>query len=217
MTTTAATAATTAATTTGTSLASLSSNESTFLNLLLTQLRNQDPTSPVDANQFTTQLVQYSQVEQQINTNADLSQLVSLTQSGDLLQGGSLVGKQVDVSSANVPLQNGHGIVRFTSLGAQPATISVTDASGAAVKTETIGAQAGVNTWTWDGTDDTGAAKPDGPYTVSVLGAAADGVTAPLPFTVIGTATGLFKQGGALSLQLGKTSVDLGSVLSVVN
>ena len=206
-----------AAGTSGASLASLSGNEQTFLNLLLTQLKNQDPTTPVDTNQFTTELVQYSQVEQQINTNSSLSQLVSLTQSGDLLQGASLVGKQLDIASSVVPLQGGKGVVQFTSAGDQTATISITNAAGAHIKTGTVEAQAGTNTFTWDGADDSGQPQPDGPYTVSILGTAAGGATAALPFTVLGTATGITRSGTAIDLQLGATSVDLGSVLSVVN
>jgi flagellar basal-body rod modification protein FlgD len=212
-----AAASTTAAGATGSSLASLSGNEQTFLNLLLTQLKNQDPTTPVDTNQFTTELVQYSQVEQQINTNSSLTQLVGLTQSGDLLAAGALVGKQLDLASATVPLQNGKGIVEFTSAGAQTATISITNAAGAAVKTATVDATAGSNTFTWDGTNDAGQQQADGPYTVSVLGASTAGVTAALPFTVLGTATGITRSGTAIDLQLGATSLDLGSVLSVVN
>lgn len=200
-----------------TSLASLSSNKQTFLNLLLTQLKNQDPTTPVDTNQFTTELVQYSQVEQQINTNAALSQLVSLTQSQDLLQGGSLVGKRLDLSGTTLPLQGGQGTVQFTSPGAELATISIATAAGVPVKTLTVEATAGANTLVWDGTDDSGRLQPDGPYVVGVLGAPSGGPTAPLPFTVLGTATGVARSGTAVSLQLGPTTVDLGSVLSVVN
>jgi flagellar basal-body rod modification protein FlgD len=212
-----AAASTTAAGATGSSLASLSGNEQTFLNLLLTQLQNQDPTTPVDTNQFTTELVQYSQVEQQINTNSSLTQLVGLTQSGDLLQAGALVGKQLDIASATVPLQSGKGIVEFTSAGAQTATISITNAAGAAVKTATVDATAGSNAYTWDGTNDSGQQQADGPYTVSILGTTAAGATAALPFTVLGTATGVTRSGTAIDLQLGATSLDLGSVLSVVN
>ena len=62
---------------TATASARLSNNFDTFLQLLTTQLRNQDPTQPMDANQFTQQLVQYSQVEQQLKTNDYLSALVT--------------------------------------------------------------------------------------------------------------------------------------------
>ena len=58
-------------------MSQLSSNFSTFLTLLTTQLKNQDPTAPMDSNQFTQQLVQFSQVEQQIDTNTNLKTLIT--------------------------------------------------------------------------------------------------------------------------------------------
>jgi flagellar basal-body rod modification protein FlgD len=75
---TSATSATTAATTTSTAAQTLSGNFQTFLTLLTTQLKNQDPMSPMDSNEFTQQLVMYSQVEQQIDTNSKLDSLISL-------------------------------------------------------------------------------------------------------------------------------------------
>src|ERR1700758_1285072 len=72
--------ATTGTSTTGTgtdAMSQLSGNFDTFLQLLTSQLKNQDPTSPMDSNQFTQQLVEYSQVEQQINTNTSLKTLIN--------------------------------------------------------------------------------------------------------------------------------------------
>ena len=103
--TTAATAATAAAS--NTALTSLSANFGDFLNLLMTQLQNQDPTSPLDTNQFTSELVQFSSVEQQINTNTSLTQLIQLTQAGEVMQASAMTGKHVTVTSDHVPLQNG--------------------------------------------------------------------------------------------------------------
>ena len=88
---------------------SLSSNFNDFLSMLMTQLQNQDPTSPMDTNQFTSELVQFSSVEQQINTNTSLTQLIQLTQAGEVMQASAMTGKQVTVSSDHVPLQNGTG------------------------------------------------------------------------------------------------------------
>ena len=65
---------------TGLALTALSGNFGDFLKLLMTQLQHQDPTSPLDTNQFTSELVQFSAVEQQINTNTSLTKLIQLTQ-----------------------------------------------------------------------------------------------------------------------------------------
>src|SRR5512135_1938062 len=75
-----------------TALTSLSANFGDFLKLRMTQLQNQDPTSPLDTNQFTTELVQFSSVEQQINTNTSLTQLIQLTQAGEVMQASAMTG-----------------------------------------------------------------------------------------------------------------------------
>jgi flagellar basal-body rod modification protein FlgD len=128
----AAAAGTSAAASTGsTALNSLSSNFGDFLNLLMTQLQNQDPTSPLDTNQFTTELVQFSSVEQQINTNTSLTQLIQLTQGGEVMQASAMTGKQVTVSSDHMPLQNGTGTIKFTTPAAEPVGIAIYSDSGA--------------------------------------------------------------------------------------
>ena len=215
----------TAATTTGASgtaaqtgqaaLTALSGNFSNFLGMLMTQLKNQDPTSPLDTNQFTQELVQFSGVEQQINTNASLTQLIQLTQSGQVMQGTSMTGKQVTVTANQVPLQGGKGIVGFTTPVAEPAAIVIAGANGQVIRSVSLNATAGQNTWSWDGTDNSGATVPDGAYNVSVIGANADGSTTPLRFTVTGTATGVQNTSSGLQLDLGALTVGFGAVQSV--
>src|SRR5271154_3861375 len=116
--TSASTAATPAASTDP--LSSLSSNFGDFLNLLMTQLQNQDPTSPMDANSFTSELVEFSSVEQQINTNSNLTTLIQLTQAADVTQASAVVGKQVTVQSTQIPLQNGSGTLEFSAAAPEP-------------------------------------------------------------------------------------------------
>ena len=130
---TSATAASAATTPTAsqTALGSLSGNLNNFLNLLVTQLQNQDPTSPMDTNAFTSQLVQYASVEQQINTNTNLTNLITATQSNTLLQSSSLVGKQVTATNDHLTLQNGQAQIHFSAPSAEPLTITVQAASGA--------------------------------------------------------------------------------------
>src|ERR1051325_7941831 len=90
-----------------TPMAQLSSNFSTFLQLLTTQLKNQDPTSPMDSSQFTQQLVQFSQVEQQIDTNTNLKTLVSQAQSTGAMMGSSYLGHTVTVTGGVASLNDG--------------------------------------------------------------------------------------------------------------
>src|SRR5579872_2316517 len=128
--TTAAASSTSASQAGNVALTSLSSNFGDFLQMLMTQLQNQDPTSPMDTNEFTSELVEFSSVEQQINTNTSLTQLIQLTQAGEVMQASAMTGKQVTVSSDHVPLQNGQGTIQFSTPAAEPVDIAIYDANG---------------------------------------------------------------------------------------
>jgi flagellar basal-body rod modification protein FlgD len=196
-------------------LGTLSSNFSSFLNLLTTQLKNQDPSSPMDSNQFTTELVQFSQVEQQINTNTGMTQLIQLTQAGDLTQASGMLGSKVTALSSQLPLQNGSASLNFTAKSAEPVAIAVYNSAGQQILDSAVNATAGTNAWQWNGTDSSGATVPDGAYNVAVIGANSDGTTSALPFTVTGTATGVTSGTNSVSLDLGALSVPFTSVQSV--
>lgn len=218
-----ATAGATASSSTGTTagvnaLSSLADNFQSFLSLLTTQLQNQDPTSPMDTNQFTSELVQMTSVQQQVSTNSNLTQLIALTQGSQVLQSTALVGKTADVTSSNIALQNGSGELQFNTTSAEPVAIAITDASGKTIKSATLTSTAGANTWKWDGTSNAGNTVPDGSYAAAVVTPSTTGTTAvAVPFTVQGTVTGLVKSGTSTSLQLGATTVDIGALQSLVN
>lgn len=197
-------------------LSALSGNFQDFLGMLMTQLQNQDPSSPLDSNQFTQELVSFSGVEQQINTNNSLTQLIQLTQSGEVMQAASMTGKQVEVTSNQIPLQNSTGSVQFNATTAEPVAIAISNSSGQVVDTATVNAQAGQNNWTWNGTSSAGTQLPDGAYNVAVYGSDASGNTSAIPFTVGGTVTGTTNSGSnGMQLQLGALSVGFGAVQSM--
>ncbi len=215
--TSASSSPTASGTATGTNaLTSLSGNFNDFLKLLMTQLQNQDPTSPLDTNQFTSQLVQFAGVEQQINTNSSLTSLIQLTQGSELMQSSSMVGKQVAVNADHMPLQNGTGALTFTAPAAETVAIAIYNDAGSQIRDAVISAQKGQNTWTWDGTDGNGSTVADGSYRVAVMGQSASGAVSALPFNVLGTATGVQKDGSSIQLQLGSQSADFTSIQSVV-
>jgi flagellar basal-body rod modification protein FlgD len=183
--------------------------------MLTTQLQNQDPTSPMDSSQFTSELVQFSSVEQQINTNTSLGQLIQLTQAGDLTQASSMLGSQVSATSSQLPLQNGKASLSFTAPAAEPVAIAVYNSAGTQILDTAINATQGNNTWTWNGQDATGTTVPDGAYNVAVMGQGSTGTATALPFTVTGTATGVTSGTNSVSLDLGALSVPFTSVTSV--
>src|SRR5262249_55321440 len=112
--TTPSTSTSTTSTNSNDALNQLSGNFSTFLTLLTTQLKNQDPTSPMDSNTFTQQLVMYSQVEQQINTNDNLKTLISQGTTNAGAMAASYLGKKVSITNGNGSLTNGSAAWTYT-------------------------------------------------------------------------------------------------------
>lgn len=199
----------------GSALGALSSNYNTFLTMLTTQLRNQDPTNPVSSTQFTSELVQFSQVEQQMNTNQSLGQLLQLTEAGDLTQASAMLGNKVTAKATQIPLQNGTGTIHFNAPAAGPVAIAVYNSSGQQILDTAVNATQGNNSWTWNGKDASGTSVPDGAYNVAVVAAGPNGSTTTLPFAVTGTATGVTSGTNSVSLQLGGLSVPFSAVQSV--
>jgi flagellar basal-body rod modification protein FlgD len=203
---------------TGTSaLGSLSDNFSNFLSLLMTQLQNQDPTSPLDSNQFTSELVQFTSVQQQIDTNSDLTQLIQLTQASQVEQSAAMIGKPVTVTSSQLSLQNSTAAINFNTTAAEPVGIAIYNASGVQVQTTALTSTAGANTWTWNGQNANGTTMPDGPYTVTVTALGVNGSTSQVPFTVTGTATSVQNNAGTVELQMGGLTLPFSAVDSVGN
>jgi len=208
-------AATGASTSAPNPLVALSSNFNDFLQMLMTQLQNQDPTSPMDTNEFTSELVQFSGVEQQINTNGSLTQLIQLTQAGETMQGTSMTGKQVTVQSSQIALQNGSGTLNFNDPTAGPVAIAITNSAGQQLYGTTLTATAGNNTWSWNGQNNAGTQLPDGAYNAAVVSGNANGSTTTLPFTVTGTATGVQSLSSGMQLDIGALTVPFSAVQSV--
>ena len=92
---------------------SLASNFQTFLTLLTTQLKNQNPLDPLDTNQFTQQLVQFAQVEQQIKQNTQLETLISIEKSAQATTALAYVGATVAIDGQTAALKNGQATWTF--------------------------------------------------------------------------------------------------------
>ncbi len=213
----AAAAASTASQTTNAATSSLDGNYNDFLKMLMTQLQNQDPTTPMNTDQFTSELVQFSSVEQQIQTNTSLTSLIQLTQGSEVIQGSSMIGQRVTVQSTQIPLQNSQGTVNITSPAAEPVSVSITNSAGTDIFDTSVTAAAGSNTFTWNGTNNAGQTVPDGLYTLVATGSNVGGGTSVLPFTVTGTATGVVSSNNTVNLQLGTLTVPFSAISSVGN
>jgi len=190
---------------------------STFLTMLTTQLKNQDPSSPLDTNQMTQQLVQFASVEQQIGMNQTLGSLVSLQQTAQLTAAGPMIGQRVEINGDRMPLQSGTGTLRLPAAGAATqARVQVKDAaSGRALFEAQVPLGAQPREWTWNGQDQNGRQLADGAYQVTVSGLGTNGDAVPLTAAIIGTATAAERQGNDLKLTLGAVSVGFDQVRAV--
>ena len=153
----------------------IASNFTTFLQLLTTQLQNQDPLSPMDTNQFTQQLVEFASVEQQMKSNDSLTTLVSLEQAAQSTQALALVGATVVVDGSTTQLTNGKANWSLNVTKPATATVTIKDATGQTAYTSTFGVNPGTQNFTWDGHDTNGTLWPDGAYTMTATATDASG------------------------------------------
>jgi flagellar basal-body rod modification protein FlgD len=151
------------------SKSTIASNFQTFLQLLTTQLRHQNPLDPLDTNQFTQQLVQFAQVEQQLKSNDQLAKLVALEQTAQATYALGFVGQTVVVDGATAPLRNGQAVWDLSIPKPATATITITNATGQTVYTGAFTVNAGRQPFVWDGRDASGRQWSDGNYTISVV------------------------------------------------
>jgi flagellar basal-body rod modification protein FlgD len=153
----------------------IASNFTEFLQLLTTQLQNQDPLSPMDTNQFTQQLVEFAQVEQQMKSNDALSTLVTLQQSAQATQALALVGATVVVNGSAEKLSNGQATWTLNSSKPATATVNIADSTGRTAYTGKFTVNSGNQNFVWDGHGNDGTLWPDGTYTLTATGTDASG------------------------------------------
>lgn len=147
----------------------LSDNYDTFLVLLTAQLQNQDPLAPMDSTQFTQQLVQFSQVEQQIRTNEQLESLVGAYQAASAGAALSYLGRNALIESDNTTLSGGQASWGYSlEATAADVTLTVRDASGRTVFEAPGERTQGTHIFTWQGVDNDGDPVPDGVYKLVV-------------------------------------------------
>jgi flagellar basal-body rod modification protein FlgD len=196
----------------------LSGNFSTFLTLLTTQLKNQDPTSPMDSNDFTQQLVMYSQVEQQIGTNDNLKTLIAQGTSNAAAMTTGYLGKKVSITNGNASLTNGSATWTYNlESTAASNQITISDSRGRIVYAGTGQTAAGNNTFTWDGKDNNGNQLPDGTYKLTVTAADLAGNTVTSSVASVGTVTQIDMTGNEPQLIVGHMELGLGDIAAVAN
>ena len=181
--------------------ARLAENFDTFLSLLTTQLKNQDPLSPLDSNQFTQQIVQMTGVEQQLATNELLKKLVSNTTSG-VATAVSLIGKEVR-AEADVAALKDHKAEWTYKLdrAASDVKLEVLDSKGRVVAASAAGDnKAGDHKFTWDGKSSGGSVLADGIYSLRITARDSSGSVVPSKIFADGLVTGVEQADGTTLL-----------------
>lgn len=150
----------------------------TFLQLMVTQLNNQDPFEPMDNGQFLSEIAQFSTVSGLDKLNQSFGDLSTNLTSGQALQASALVGREI-LAPIDVGRLDTGGAIRGqleTEGYASDVTVLVADSAGQLVRELHLGAQdAGAVQFNWDGTTDSGDYAPPGRYTVRAQAARADG------------------------------------------
>lgn len=194
----------------------IAGNFQQFLLLLTTQLKNQSPLDPLDTNQFTQQLVQFASVEQQLKTNTALSTLVAGAKASTASAAAGLVGSTVTADGTSASFAGGAATWSLDpARAAASATLTIKDATGTTVATQTRALPAGGQTFTWDGRTANGNVASAGTYTLAVAARDAAGQAVPVKTDVTGIVNAVDMTGENPVLVIGANRVALSGVKSI--
>lgn len=199
------------------SRSTIADNFDTFLSILTTQLKNQNPLDPLDTNQFTQQLVQFTGVEQQLKTNEFLETLMLSGQNTAKSDAVSYIGKEVTSSGKTGELTGTNAAFWAYSADAKAAnaTITIKDSKGQIVYNQTGPLEAGPGTFRWDGKGSDGNMKPNGVYTIDIQGKDSNGQTVKISTASIGIVTAVDFTGDVPLLTVGTRRVAITDVTDV--
>lgn len=191
-----------------------------FLQLLVTQMKNQNPLDPQDNSEFVAQLAQFSSLESMQNLTSTVDTIAANYQSSQALQASSLVGRSVIVSSSSTVVDTIKGMTGTVVVPSSSpmTTVKISDAQGNVVRTIDLGTQtAGNASFTWDGKNESGEVATAGNYSFVATGSLEGTATALatyLPATVNSVTTGV--NGAEMTLNLaGGQSVALSKVQTI--
>ena len=211
-----ATGVSTTGTTSDVAASKLAENFDTFLTLLTTQLKNQDPLEPTDSSEFIRQLVQFSEVEQSITTNKSLEQLLDLQTTGQAAAALDYIGKTVEAYGNTATLEGGKATFTYAfEKAADTAKIGIYNSNGNLVVAVDGETGLGKHTFVWDGLDSSGNPVAQDNYTIAVVAKNQAGDTLEAVTGVIARVTGVESGKDGTLLALGGVNTPVGDVISV--
>ncbi len=164
--------------------ASVSKDQADFMTLLIAQMKNQDPTNPMDNNQMAAQMAQLNMVSGINKMNTTLTGLSSNQQISNSMQATALIGHQVMVTSNKFELNGGKSQMAMDlSNSADNVVVNISDNNGNIISTLNLGSKAaGIQNISWNGQTNAGAIATDGAYTYDI---AASNQGAPVSTTAL--------------------------------
>ncbi len=196
----------------------LAENFDTFLMLLITQLENQDPLAPMDTNEFTSQIVQFASVEQEIASNTNLERLIALQRSNQAAAAVGYLGKRIEAEGDTTALIDGYAEWNY-GLPEKADTVSlmIVDELGNQVFQSPGPTDLGAHQFIWNGLDSAGNPVPDGLYTLSVTANGSDGNAIATTMTVVGQVDGIETTGDTVVLFVGPIGIPIEEVISILD
>jgi flagellar basal-body rod modification protein FlgD len=190
-----------------------------FLNLLVTELQNQNPLDPTNSTDFINQLTSYANFDQQQTLNSNMGTLVSSLNSLLTLNSSNYIGQTVTAKTDTGTLKDGQISFGYSlESAASDVTLSVKDSSGNTVWTGSGTTTSGTNSFTWDGTATDGTQLTDGgQYTLNVSATDSTGQSVYGYTTVTGKVTSIDNSSGTPMLNIGSTSVSTSNVIGVTS
>jgi flagellar basal-body rod modification protein FlgD len=212
-----AAAANASATTASADATKFSKDYTLFLTMLTTQLKNQDPTQPTDSNQFTQQLVQFSNVEQQIKANDKLQKLVDSQGTSGASAALGYLGKTVDANGDKIVLDStGEAPYKFLADKAyQKVEVSILDSKGKEIRKVEAPKSKGLQQLTWDGRDNDNKRAPAGIYSLKVVGTDSIGAKTDLSTIISGTVSSVGTENGAPMLTVNGIPLSIDKIISI--
>jgi flagellar basal-body rod modification protein FlgD len=188
-----------------------------FLNLLVAQMKNQDPLNPIDNNQMATQMAQFASLDALNNMNTTLTNIANSQASMNSLQGIGLLGKKVEANGNSLSVEKGNVSEAYYQLSSPgKVTIQIFDAQGRLVRTIEDGLKdISKQKVVWDGKNEQGVTQPDGTYQFQVSAVDTKGQSVSASSNFVATVTGISFENGIVYLQCGPKKITLSDIISI--
>jgi len=180
-------------------------DQDSFLTILVAQLTHQDPLNPMEDTEMTSQLAEFSSLEQLTNINDGIKSLGSSMQQSDMLSAVSFIGKEVKAEGYKISMTEGNASTIYYGFGEPVSKImmNIYDSEGAIIRSVELGSKkAGSYQYEWDGKNEAGQDMPDGQYGIGILGEDLNGKHVMVQTEISGRVDAVVNENGTQYLRL---------------